>query len=104
MMWSFRNRKLAGEFNLGHHLPLICAVREFAYAGGLISYGADFLGTVRRLADLINRIARGDKPSDLPVKQPTKFELIVNLKNAKALGVTVPPVPPCPRRRFWDMP
>ncbi len=87
----FFDRARLGEFTLGHRLPTICAAREFADAGGLISYGADFLGMVRRLADFIDRIARGDSPSDLPVEQPTKFELVVNLKTAKALGLTLPP-------------
>jgi putative tryptophan/tyrosine transport system substrate-binding protein len=74
-----------------HRLPGIYLSRLFATNGGLISYGPDFADLYRRAADYVDRIFKGTKPSDLPVEQPTKFELVINLKTAKALGLTVPP-------------
>jgi putative ABC transport system substrate-binding protein len=71
-------------------LPTMYNVREFVEAGGLMSYGPDFLVLFRRAADFADKILRGAKPADIPVEQPTKFDLIVNLKTAKALGLTVP--------------
>jgi putative ABC transport system substrate-binding protein len=72
-------------------LPSIYQTREVVQAGGLISYGPDFLGVARRHAHYVDRILQGASPSDLPIEQPTKYELIINLKTAKALGLTVPP-------------
>ena len=66
-------------------------VRDFVEAGGLMSYGPNFLDLFRRAADFADKILRGAKPSDIPVEQPTKFDLVINLKTAKALGLTVPP-------------
>jgi putative ABC transport system substrate-binding protein len=86
----FYDRTRLGNFTLEHRLPSICPAREFAEAGGLISYGADFLGSVRRLADYVDSIARGAKAADLPVEQPTKFELVINLKTAKTFGIAIP--------------
>jgi putative ABC transport system substrate-binding protein len=63
-----------------------------AEAGGLMAYGVSFPATFARVADYVDRIAKGARPGDLPIEQPTKFELIVNLKTAKAIGVTVPPL------------
>jgi len=73
-----------------HRLPAIYNSRLFATAGGLISYGSDFLDQCRRAAGYVNRILKGDKPADLPVQTPTKYELLINLKTAKALGLEVP--------------
>jgi putative tryptophan/tyrosine transport system substrate-binding protein len=73
-----------------HRMPAIYNARFFVTAGGLISYGADFLDQSRRAAGYVDRILKGEKPADLPVQAPTKYALVVNLKTAKALGLTVP--------------
>jgi putative tryptophan/tyrosine transport system substrate-binding protein len=72
-------------------LPTMFGVREYVEVGGLMSFGPSFPDLYRRTADYVDKILRGAKPSDLPVEQPTKFELVINLKTAKALGLTVPP-------------
>jgi putative tryptophan/tyrosine transport system substrate-binding protein len=74
-----------------YHLPAIYPFRYFAVAGGLISYGIDAADPFRRAASYVDRILRGSDVSDLPVQAPTKYELVINLKTAKALGLTVPP-------------
>jgi ABC-type uncharacterized transport system substrate-binding protein len=74
-----------------HKLPLICVRRHFAETGCLVSYGPDIREQYRRAAGYIDRILKGEKPADLPVQVPTRYELIVNLKTAKAIGLTVPP-------------
>jgi len=75
---------------LKHTIPAIYPLRDYVEAGGLISYGVDLLDLSRRAAGYVARILKGAKPGDLPVEQPTKFELVINLRTAKALGVTIP--------------
>jgi putative tryptophan/tyrosine transport system substrate-binding protein len=74
-----------------HKLPTVYFERQFVTRGGLISYGPNIVDQYRRAAGYVDRILRGEKPADLPVEQPTKFEVIINIKTAKALGITVPP-------------
>jgi putative ABC transport system substrate-binding protein len=74
-----------------HAVPAIYSWREYPVAGGLISYGPSLTGIWRQLGVCVGKILNGAKPAELPVQQPTKFELVVNLKTAKALGVTIPP-------------
>jgi putative ABC transport system substrate-binding protein len=74
-----------------HKLPAVYYNRSFADAGGLISYGPNFIDQYRQAANYVDRILRGEKPADLPVQAPTKYELVINLKTAKALGLVVPP-------------
>ena len=78
-------------FALKSRLPSMYYIKEFVEAGGLISYGADLADSYRRVAYFVDRILKGAKPADLPVEQPTKFELVINLKTAKQIGVTIPP-------------
>jgi putative ABC transport system substrate-binding protein len=75
---------------VGAQLPTMDGVREGAEAGALMSYGANSLALFRRTADYVDKILRGTKPADIPVEQPTRFDLIINLKTAKALGLTIP--------------
>jgi putative tryptophan/tyrosine transport system substrate-binding protein len=74
-----------------HKLPAVYFARPFVTAGGLISYGPDVVDQYRRAAAYVDRILRGEKPGDLPVQAPTKYQLVINLKTAKALGLTIPP-------------
>ena len=76
---------------LGARLPTMFGAREYVEAGGLMSYGANFLDLYRRTAELVDKVLRGSKPADIPVEQPTKFDLIINLTTAKALGLKIPP-------------
>jgi putative ABC transport system substrate-binding protein len=84
------NRILLNALALGARLPTMHGTSEHVIAGGLISYGASLTDMFRRAGDLVDMVLRGKKPADIPVEQPTKFELFVNLKSAKALGVTIP--------------
>jgi putative ABC transport system substrate-binding protein len=86
-----RHRDLIVRLAARHRLPAIYASRYFVTDGGLISYGPDLLDQYRRAAGYVDRILKGEKPADLPVQAPTKYEFVINLKTAKALGLEVPP-------------
>jgi putative ABC transport system substrate-binding protein len=86
------HRKLFIALAEENRVPAIYGLRQFAATGGLMSYGPDTVDTVRRAAGYIDRILRGEKPADLPVQAPTKFEFVINVKTAKALGLTIPEV------------
>jgi len=85
------HRKLIIGLAARHKLPAVYYRRGYVADGGLISYGPDFIDQYRRSARYVDRILKGEKPADLPVQTPTKYELVVNLKTAKALGLTIPP-------------
>jgi putative tryptophan/tyrosine transport system substrate-binding protein len=85
------NRKLIIQLAAQLHLPAVYPYRFFVTDGGLISYGPDLIEQYRQAAGYVDRILKGEKPADLPVQAPTKYELVINLKTAKALGLTVPP-------------
>jgi putative tryptophan/tyrosine transport system substrate-binding protein len=84
------NRVRVLTFALTARLPTIFGVREYVEAGGLMSYGPNFPDLFRRVADLVDKVLRGTKPGDIPVEQPTKFDLVINLSTAKALGLDIP--------------
>jgi putative ABC transport system substrate-binding protein len=85
------NRILIGTLALGARLPMMCGFRELVEAGCLMSYGPNLPDLYRRAAEFADKILRGTRPSDIPVEQPTKFDLVVNLITARALGLTIPP-------------
>jgi putative ABC transport system substrate-binding protein len=88
---NFKNRKLIADFAAENRLPSIYEERLFVEVGGLMSYAPSFIDLFRRAATHVNKILKGAKAADLPIEQPTKFHFVVNLKTAKALGITLPP-------------
>ena len=84
------NRVRINTLALGARLPTMHGLREYVEAGGLMSYGPSALDQYRRAADYVDKILRGAKPADIPVEQPTKFDLVINLTTAKALGLQIP--------------
>ncbi len=90
-MFSQFAQELA-DFTTRHRLPAMYGNRENADAGGLMSYGPNLIDMFRRAAAYVDKILKGAKPADLPVERPTKFELVINLKTAKAIGLEVPPI------------
>ena len=87
----YSHRRVIAEFAARSSLPSISSYREFVEAGGLMSYGIDTEDVYRHIATYVDKILKGAKPADLPIEQPTKFELVINLKTAKAFGLTIPP-------------
>jgi putative tryptophan/tyrosine transport system substrate-binding protein len=88
---AISHRDLIVTLAARHRLPAVYSYRPFITAGGLVSYGPDIVDQYRRAASYVDRILRGEKPADLPVQAPTKYETVINLKTAKALGLEVPP-------------
>jgi ABC-type uncharacterized transport system substrate-binding protein len=86
-----RHRDLIVTLAAQHRLPAVYGSRHYVAAGGLICYGPDLIDQYRRAAGYVDRILKGEKPADLPVQAPVKYELVINLKTAKALGLEVPP-------------
>jgi putative tryptophan/tyrosine transport system substrate-binding protein len=89
--YTITNRRLIIELAARHRLPAVYTYRSQAVDGGLLSYGSDPVDIFRRAADYVDRILKGEKPSELPVQQPLKYDLVINLKTAKALGLIIPP-------------
>jgi putative ABC transport system substrate-binding protein len=89
---NFRGRKLIADFAVENRMASVYEERLFAEAGGLVSYAPSFADLFRRAAGYVDRILRGTKPSEMPVELPTKFEFVINLRTAKALGLTIPPM------------
>ena len=87
---GFAHRARIVDLAAKSHLPALYEVREFVEAGGLVAYGASLPDLHRRAAVYVHKILKGAKPADLPVEQPTKFEMVINLKTAKTLGLTIP--------------
>ena len=87
----FANRRLIVELATRHRLPTMAPGREFVASRESMAYGVSYPDNWRRAATYVDKILKGAKPADLPVEQPTKFELVINLKTAKALGLTIPP-------------
>jgi putative ABC transport system substrate-binding protein len=87
---TYELRRQIADLAAKNRLPPVSASKEWVEAGGLMSYGANYADSCRRAATFVDKILKGAKPSDLPVEQPTKFELVINSKTAKAIGVTIP--------------
>jgi putative ABC transport system substrate-binding protein len=88
---ALANRRQVVELAAKHRMPAMYHAREFVDAGGLMAYGVSYPDLYRRAAIFVDKIFQGAKPADLPVEQPTKFELVISLKTAKALGIEIPP-------------
>jgi putative ABC transport system substrate-binding protein len=86
----FSERTRLQELMLTTRLPVAYGLREYVVTGGLLSYASDFAANFRHAAKYVDKILKGAKPADLPVEQPTEFELVINLKTAKALGIVIP--------------
>jgi ABC-type uncharacterized transport system substrate-binding protein len=89
--FQFAHRARIAELAAKHRLPAMYEARDYPDVGGLISYGTHFPDLFRRAASYVDKVLKGAKPADLPIEQPSKFELVVNLRTAKALGLTIPP-------------
>ena len=89
-IFNSERRRLV-DLSAKHRLPTVYTARDFVDAGGLMTYGPNLADLFRRAAVYVDKILKGAKPSELPVEQPTKFEMVINLKTAKALGLTIPP-------------
>jgi putative ABC transport system substrate-binding protein len=89
MFWLERRRIVTLASEIG--VPAIYENKDFVTSGGLMAYGASLVDMSRRATDYVDRILKGTKPADLPIERPTTFELVINLKTAKALGLTIPP-------------
>jgi putative ABC transport system substrate-binding protein len=89
--WNFSNRRAITGFAADRRMPTVYPTREFAEVDGLICYGPNLFDLYRRAAGHVDKILKGAKPADLPVEQPTKFDLVINFKTARALGLTIPP-------------
>jgi putative ABC transport system substrate-binding protein len=87
----YANRKLIAELARKSRLPAMCPYRDYVEAGALLAYAVDLAELLRRMADDVHQILRGADPGDIPIYQPTKFELLVNLNTARALGLSLPP-------------
>jgi putative ABC transport system substrate-binding protein len=90
--FAVQNRQSIIDFAASQHAPVIAAWSVFARSGAICTYGPQLSESYRRLADYVDRILKGAKPTDLPIEQPTKFETVVNQRTAKSLGLTIPPM------------